>query len=73
MSHSFEEEDEIPRTGAPFDEAEFREKVTKNLVEFDRKNFPAENWANHCWYVPLVYLFFVAVEYLFFSCCFFYG
>ena len=32
-----------------FDVADFKEKVMERTTDFDRKNFPAANWANHCW------------------------
>lgn len=34
---------------AAFDVDEFKAKVNERTTEFDRKNFPAANWANHCW------------------------
>ena len=33
-----------------FDAEDFKEKVDSMSTDFDRRNFPASNWANHCWY-----------------------
>eukprot|EP00341_Mesodinium_pulex_P001425 CAMPEP_0116940462 /NCGR_PEP_ID=MMETSP0467-20121206/33383_1 /TAXON_ID=283647 /ORGANISM="Mesodinium pulex, Strain SPMC105" /LENGTH=120 /DNA_ID=CAMNT_0004623011 /DNA_START=35 /DNA_END=397 /DNA_ORIENTATION=- len=39
-----------------FNVDEFKEKVMERTTEFDRKNFPAENWANHCWQMYNIYV-----------------
>jgi hypothetical protein len=40
---------EIERPEGEFDVQSFKEQITERTTDFDRKNFPAENWANHCW------------------------
>lgn len=38
---------EVERT--EFSVEDFKEKISERTTDFDRKNFPAANWANHCW------------------------
>lgn len=44
-----EDDEAMADQAAEFDMEDFKERVMERTTEFDRKNFPSENWANHCW------------------------